>query len=109
MNYEVLVTDNFKRETRRLLKKFRSLNKDLEKLIMSLEQNPDQGISLGKDCYKIRMNITFKNKGKSSGSRVITYVKFLSGFVFLISIYDKSEKDNIIDTELDRLLKLAGL
>ncbi|MFN8255404.1 MAG: type II toxin-antitoxin system RelE/ParE family toxin [Bacteroidales bacterium] len=64
---------------------------------------------MGKDCYKIRMAIASKNKGKSGGSRVITCVKVVEHHVYLLSIYDKSDKENISDKELDALLGLAGL
>jgi hypothetical protein len=78
-------------------------------LIGSLEKKPIQGKPLGKDCYKIRMSITSKSKGKSGGSRVITCVKVVEQDVYLLTIYDKSEKENISDKELDELLQLAGL
>ncbi len=68
-----------------------------------------QGQPLGKDSYKIRMAITSKGKGKSGGSRLISCVKFVQGSVFLLSIYDKGEKESVSDKELDNLLRLAGL
>jgi hypothetical protein len=55
------------------------------------------------------MAISSKNKGKSGGSRVITCVKVVDQDVYLLTIYDKSEKENISDKELDGLIKLAGL
>jgi hypothetical protein len=55
------------------------------------------------------MAITSKGKGKSGGSRVITCVKIVDLDVYLLSIYDKSDKENISDNELDELLKIAGL
>ena len=55
------------------------------------------------------MTITSKGKGKSGGSRVITFVKIVAGSIFLLSIYDKSDKENVSDKELDYLLKIAGL
>ncbi len=39
---------------------------------------------------------------------MITCVKIIAGSVFLLSIYDKSEKETISDKELDILLKLQG-
>jgi len=54
------------------------------------------------------MSITSKGKGKSGGSRVVTCVKIVAGSVYLLSIYDKSEKESISDKELDDLLKIAG-
>jgi len=55
------------------------------------------------------MAITSKGKGKSGGSRVITCVKVLADSVFLLSIYDKGDKESISDKKIDELLKLAGL
>lgn len=109
MSFNVVATENFKKEVKQLNKKYRSIKADLGKLIDSLEQGPLQGTPLGKDCYKIRLSITSKGKGKSGGSRVITCVKVIAATVFLLSIYDKSEKENISDNELDELLKIAGL
>ncbi len=109
MSFNVVVTDGFKKHAKVIAKKHRSLKDDLKKLIRSLEENPTQGESLGKDCYKVRMAITSKGKGKSGGSRVITCVKIVNQTAYLLSIYDKSEKENISDKELDELLHLAGL
>jgi len=55
------------------------------------------------------MAIKSKGKGKSGGSRVITCVKIVSTTVYLLSIYDKSEKEGTSDKELDELLRIAGL
>ncbi len=65
MKFEIVYTDNFERELKRLAKKYRSIKNDLEDLINTLEENPTQGISIGQNCYKIRMTITSKGKGKS--------------------------------------------
>lgn len=75
-------------------------------LFSSLEINPKQGKPLGKDCYKIRMAISGKGKGKSGGARIITCVRVTAEKIYLISIYDKSEKEDISDKELNELLRL---
>jgi hypothetical protein len=75
----------------------------------SLKVDCKQGQPLGKDCFKIRMAITSKGQGKSGGSRVVTCVKIVAGSVYLLSIYDKGDKESISDKELDDLLRLAGL
>jgi len=100
MSYNVLYTENFRKEAKRLAKKHASLKKDIEALIDSLEQNPIQGKSLGKDCYKVRMAISSKGKGKSGGARVITCVLIEDTEVYLLTVFDKSEKENISDKEL---------
>ena len=109
MSFNVYTTGFFDRELKRLAKKYPSVKEDYKALVNSLKEEPKQGQPLGKDCYKIRMAITSKGKGKSGGSRVITCVKIVAGSVFLLSIYDKGDKESISDTELDDLLKLAGL
>ena len=109
MSYNIVVTNSFKKHAKAIAKKHPSLKNDLNMLINSLEENPTQGESLGKHCYKIRMAITSKNKGKSGGSRVITCVKIINQTVYLLAIYDKSDKENISDKELNELLVLAGL
>ncbi len=55
------------------------------------------------------MAIASKGKGKSGGSRVISCVKIVNQTGYLLSIYDKSDKENISDKELDDLLRMAGL
>lgn len=107
--FNVVVTSNFKKEAKRLLKKYPSLKSDLLNLIELLEVNPQKGFPLGKDCFKIRMAITSKGRGKSGGSRVITCVKITASTIYLLSIFDKSDKEGIADSELNELLRIAGL
>ncbi len=104
MSYKVTVSDNFKREAKKLKKKHQSLNKDIGKLIDSLEIDPTQGTPLGQNCYKIRLSISSKKKGKRGGARVITHVRVVGETVYLLSIYDKSEKETISDHEIDTFL-----
>lgn len=63
------------------------------------------GIPMGHDCYKIRMAISSKGKGKSGGARVITFVQIIKTTIFLLSIYDKADIDNISDRELQERLR----
>jgi mRNA-degrading endonuclease RelE of RelBE toxin-antitoxin system len=105
MSYNIIATPKFKREIKRLVKKFHSLKNEYAALIEILRQNPAHGKPIGNGCYKIRLAIASKNKGKSGGARVITYVFIENNTVFLIAIYDKSEQEDISDKELAILLK----
>ena len=105
MSYNVLTIPPFDKQLKRLAKKYPSLKNEFAKLLESLEQEPEQGTNLGNNCYKIRIAIASKGKGKSSGARVITNFVIAEETVFLISIYDKSEKENLTDKELEELLK----
>ncbi len=53
MTFEVFATPGFLEDLKRLLKKYPSLKSEVVALISSLEINPAQGLSLGKNCYKI--------------------------------------------------------
>jgi len=105
MSYDIATIPNFKREIKKLAKKFPSLKEDFSQLIEGLAEDPEQGTALGNNCYKIRMAITSKGKGKSGGSRIITNVHISKTTVYLLTIYDKSDKENISDKELKELLK----
>ena len=116
MKVTVRITANFKSEAKPLLKKYKSLTNDLLKLEKELLVNPRLGTSLGKDAYKIRLQISSKNKGKSGGARVISLIdSTLIGLteqtspeeitVNLLSIYDKSEVATITDKELKDLIR----
>ncbi len=105
MSFEVRTLPNFEREAKRLNKKQRSLKKDLQTLIESLEKSPQQGEPLGNDFYKVRLAISSKSSGKSGGARIITCVKIIKNIVFLSSIYDKSEKATITNQEMKLLAK----
>lgn len=107
MSFNISPTPAFTRELKKLSKKYASLKSDLSKLFISLEQDPTLGQPLGNYCFKIRMAISSKNKGKSGGARVITYVKIIDETIYLLSIYDKSETDTITDDEL--LSRIEGL
>ncbi len=106
MSYKLIITPNFERDLKPLLKKYRSLKSDLADLLKSLENEPVQGVSLGKNCYKIRLAISSKGRGKSGGARVITHLVYREDTVFLISIYDKSEINNLTEKEILELIRL---
>ena len=104
MSYSVKSTEVFERQTKRLTKKYASLKAELLALVKELKENPHQGTALGKNCYKIRLASKSKGKGKSGGARVITNFVVTNEVVYLLSIYDKSDKENLTDKELDELL-----
>lgn len=77
-------------------------------MINELEENPKLGTPIGKDCYKIRIAVTSKGKGKSGGARIITYVRIQNNTIFLMDIYDKSDQATISDKELLWLIELLA-
>ena len=104
MSYEIIATPRFRSELKKLSKKFPSLKQEFIDLVNLLSSDPNQGVSLGHHCFKIRLAIASKGRGKSGGSRIITCVKIHQNRVFLLSIFDKSDRESISDTELQNLL-----
>lgn len=95
-----------KKNIKRLASKYPSLKSDFQNFLAELTENPTMGVSLGNNCYKVRLAISSKGKGKSGGARIITFVKISIETVVLISMYDKSQKSTITDKEIkERLSK----
>lgn len=105
MSYSIELSANFKKEAKRLAKKYPSLKTELAELFAELEENPTLGIPLGNNIYKIRLAISSKNKGKSGGARVLTFVKVTQATVLVFSIYSKGEVDSLTDKEIKELIK----
>lgn len=105
MKYKVETIAPFRKEAKRLINKYPSLKNELAELGKIISSNPTTGIALGNNCYKIRIAIASKKKGKSGGARVITHFYVTDNTIFLLSIFDKSDKENIPDNEIKALLK----
>ena len=108
MSSKILLSHAFQRAAKKLAKKYPSLKRDLANCFDELGENPQLGISLGRNCYKLRLAITSKGRGKSGGARVITYFHPPDGPLILLSIFDKSEQETISDGELASLIELAN-
>lgn len=112
MSCKIITSKSFLRAVKHLSKRYKSIKKDLIQLQESLQNDPLLGADLGMNLRKVRMAITAKGKGKSGGVRVITYtllVADVNSELMLLTIYDKSEKENISEHELLEILKENGL
>ncbi|MGB3588954.1 MAG: type II toxin-antitoxin system RelE/ParE family toxin [Tunicatimonas sp.] len=105
MNYKVIPTPRFKRQAKKLLKRYRSLLAELQAFEQDLMANPEQGQSLGQNAYKIRVAVKSKGKGKSGGVRVITCLITEEAEIYLLTIYDKSEVESVDDKNLKEMIK----
>lgn len=105
MSFSVKTLPRFERQLKKLVKKYPSFKQEYADLVQLLKTDPIQGSPLGRDCYKIRLSISSKGKGKSGGARAIVNVVVLEKTVYLLLIYDKSEQSAISDKELKELLK----
>ena len=112
MNVEVLLGNEFKRQFKRLLKKYPSLTNDFIVFKQSLVDNPFQGVDMGSNIRKLRMAISSKGKGKSGGARIITFnvIQHEDEFVeiTLLTIYDKNEISNVNDKYIKWLVAILN-
>lgn len=108
MEVDIQVGQEFKRQFKRLAKKYHSLKYDFIALKNEILKNPFAGDDLGNGVRKIRMAIESKGKGKSGGARILTLNVKVSEdglSVILLTIYDKGEISNVKDEYIKFLIK----
>ena len=104
MNYKIDTIPRFEKDVKKLKKKFPKIKNDLIKFINELSLNPELGINLGENIYKVRISNSSIPTGKSGGFRVVTYYK-KDNTLFLVTIYSKTEEDNILTDKLRQIVK----
>jgi mRNA-degrading endonuclease RelE of RelBE toxin-antitoxin system len=111
MNVTFNISPEFERNFKRLFKKYPSLIDDVDNLKKELTDNPLQGTDLGNHVRKVRMAIASKGKGKSGGSRILTYNIATTAEgnmeITLLTIYDKGEISNVTDAYIKWLVSLV--
>ncbi len=108
MNLTLIVTPEFARAVKNLLKKYRLILKDLEALERELSSGEVQAVELGKNCYKARLQNSSIPAGKSGGFRIIYFYK-KDNKIYLLDIYSKTDLENISEARLIEILKNNGL
>ena len=112
MNYRIVTTDDFDKEVKKLSKRYRSFKTDLIAFEKELLANPTDGDDLGDNTRKVRMAIASKNKGKRGGARVLTcsvLIDVENTKIYLLDIYDKSDKETASKKEIQELKVKYGL
>lgn len=109
MSYSIVPTHRFEKEIKRLVKKFPSLKNEFAQLIQDISENPQMGTFIGNNCYKIRLAIASKGRGKSGGARIISYLYIDTETVYLLTMYDKSEKADLKPNELIDIIESLEL
>jgi mRNA-degrading endonuclease RelE of RelBE toxin-antitoxin system len=102
----VSYSDAFKRQLRRLSRKYRRIRSDVQPVITQLEagETPgDQVQGIGHTVYKVRVRNSDAQRGKSGGYRMIYYLPTQDS-VLLVTIYSKTEQSDIDDAEVARII-----
>lgn len=112
MNFEIITSDYFDAEVKKLSKRYKSFKEDLKEFRQDLKNNPLQGVEIAPNIRKIRMTISSKGRGKSGGARVISFNALVSeneGTIALLLIYDKADASNIKMNVVAEIIKDLGL
>jgi hypothetical protein len=104
VNFKIETTPRFDKDAKKLRKKFPKLKEDLAELIVELKKNPTMGTHLGGNIYKIRWQNSSISSGKSGGFRVISYY-FLADTLYLVTMYSKTDRENMLDAELKKIIQ----
>ncbi|MFA6918015.1 MAG: hypothetical protein WC285_04285 [Candidatus Gracilibacteria bacterium] len=96
---QFLFTTHFKKQIKRIQKKFPKLKEDLIESLEAFELK--QGIYIGKSIYKIRIKSSDQNKGKSGGFRIYAYFYIKKDILIPLCIYSKNEIPTISQNELE--------
>lgn len=99
--YEVLISNYFAKQLKRLAKKNQKLKESLRVALFNF--NKDLAASIGQGVYKLRL--AGSEKGKSGGYRVYVYVIEINKILTPIAIYPKSEKENLTLEEMGEHLE----
>lgn len=99
--YKIYLTDHFKKQLKRLLKKNRSLKQAVRDALVYF--NHEHAISIGGKIFKLRLK--GQNIGKSSGYRLYVFVIQTGKILAPVCIYAKNEKTNLSIQELQQHLE----
>ncbi len=104
MNFKIETIPRFEKDVKKLKKKFPKIKNDLVSLIKNLSSNPELGINLGENIFKVRVPNSSIPTGKSGGFRVITYYKE-DDVLYLVTMYSKTEYNDILTNKLRQIVK----
>ncbi|SDW84269.1 hypothetical protein SAMN05444410_106107 [Hydrobacter penzbergensis] len=108
--FKVIPTDNFLSEAKNLLKKYPNIKDDFLAPADMLKCDPITGNDyIGRQCYKVGMQISDKKKGESGAARVIVNIEISDREVYVLSVYDKGNQSTISEKELNKLLAKKSL
>jgi len=102
--YAVIEQELYKKAIKKLSKNYRNIKSDMKDFLKSINTKDDLGIELKSNVFKVRIKNSDKNKGKSAGYRLISYLAIIENELHLLYIYDKSSLANVTEKEIDELI-----
>lgn len=96
---QILITQHFFQQAKRLKRKFPNLKNDLIKNLKSFV--PKNEIHIGRSIFKVRIKSSDLDKGKSGGLRSYIYFFRQKKLIVPICIYFKSDQERVSEKALD--------
>jgi len=93
----------FDKQFKKLSKKYNLIKDNIKDFITNFDNVHQEAISIKNNLFKIRISNSNKNKGKSAGYRLYYYLK-IDDTVYLLTIYDKSQIENINENTLNKYI-----
>lgn len=112
-SYSVFAVRSFEKDLFKLARKYPKVLDNVADLFErleggSIEGDPVPRLNLNGDkVFKTRLENPDANKGKSGGFRVIWYLVTSKGYIYPLTIYSKSDQEDISSTEIRKLAKQA--
>jgi len=104
MKFEIIEKSLYKKSLKKLSKKYKNIYKDVDNFLNNIKSKKDLGVELKPNLFKTRIANSNKNKGKSAGYRLISYLVIVKNQLQLLYIYDKSQIENLTENEIDKLI-----
>lgn len=102
----IVYSDAFKRQLKRLSRRYRRIRSDIQPIIEQLEAGETPGDQIqgrGYKVYKVRVRNSAAKRGKSGGFRIIYYLETEIDML-LVTIYSKTDQSDIAADEIRQII-----
>ena len=106
MSIKIILLKDFLKDVKQLRKRYRRVEEDVEELVAEIERDNFRGNLMpgfGREVYKVRLANRSAGRGRRGGFRVI-YSLLNENTVVFHHIYSKSDKDDVSEGEVHRML-----
>ena len=104
MKFRIIEKRLYQKSYKKLSKHYKNIEKDVDNFLYSIKSKDDLGIEIKSNIFKVRIKNSNKNRGKSGGYRLISYLAIIENELNLLYIYDKSKIENLTENEIDKLI-----
>ena len=105
--YQYLILPNFKKQLKKLSKKYRNLKDEVIFTLKSFEKSKEQ--SLGNNLYKIRVKSKDIKRGKNKSFRLVIYIIEAQDYIIPVTVYYKGDKTDLTTKEINNHLEIILL